>query len=272
MQSNLRKAALLTVSLVLFHLVVGVAFRSQSSINECLKRLVDLFCIVLLLCSVAVSARPPTRAFPYGLGKAEPLACLANVIVVYISVLHFLLDTAMPDDSTDAWYEDTNDEIMVVYCVVVMYYLLLRVLANRRHGARVQVAPLEEERVGLQGPGGHPRQSTPDQAEPPHPVLCCVCEHPRLAAWALNFRICASTLLYLHELVSLAITESEVDTDGTYQYAFMVLWAIIIASFVLASSVGLIRRTTTILLDGFTDSGLFLRIKKDFQARGVSPQ
>jgi divalent metal cation (Fe/Co/Zn/Cd) transporter len=112
--------------------LIGFLFQSSTSLRESAKRVVDLFSVGLFLFSEWISSKPANRIFTYGLGKTSALCSLVNIVIVLIGVLHFLLDTIMPDESANSWYEDTNVEMIMVYTIAVIFYVVLRLMINRK--------------------------------------------------------------------------------------------------------------------------------------------
>src|SRR5918999_3952635 len=81
-----RRTALISVAaaavLLALKLVAGLASGSLGLVSEALHSGTDLVAAVLTYFAIGVAGRPPDRAHPYGHGKAEHLAALAEAGVL----------------------------------------------------------------------------------------------------------------------------------------------------------------------------------------------
>jgi cation diffusion facilitator family transporter len=118
-----RRIALVSVAaavvLIAIKLVTGLATESLGLLSEAAHSGTDLVAALLTLFAVGVAARPADRSHPYGHGKAEHLAALAEAsILVLISLLlaavaiRRLVDGSSDVDAT--WYA------LLVICVVIV--------------------------------------------------------------------------------------------------------------------------------------------------------
>jgi cobalt-zinc-cadmium efflux system protein len=71
-------ALLLIVSFMVVEVVVGLIASSLALLSDAAHMLTDAAAIALALVASALAARPPTRRFSFGLGRAEILAAQAN--------------------------------------------------------------------------------------------------------------------------------------------------------------------------------------------------
>jgi cation diffusion facilitator family transporter len=118
-----RRIALVSVAaavvLIALKLVTGLATGSLGLLSEAAHSGTDLVAALLTLFAVGVAVRPADRSHPYGHGKAEHLAALAEAsILVLISLLiagaaiRRLVDGTADVDAT--WYA------LVVICIVIV--------------------------------------------------------------------------------------------------------------------------------------------------------
>jgi cation diffusion facilitator family transporter len=118
-----RRIALVSVAaavvLIAIKLVTGLATESLGLLSEAAHSGTDLVAALLTLFAVGVAVRPADRSHPYGHGKAEHLAALAEAsILVLISLLlaavaiRRLVDGSSDVDAT--WYA------LLVICVVIV--------------------------------------------------------------------------------------------------------------------------------------------------------
>ena len=123
MVSPQRRIALVSVAaavvLIAIKLVTGLATGSLGLLSEAAHSGTDLVAALLTLFAVGVAVRPVDRSHPYGHGKAEHLAALAEAsILVLISLLlaaaaiRRLVDGTSDVDAT--WYA------LLVICVVIV--------------------------------------------------------------------------------------------------------------------------------------------------------
>ena len=84
-----RRTALVSVlaaaTLVVLKLATGVATGSLGLVSEALHSSVDLVAAVLTFLAVSIAGRPPDATHPYGHGKAEHLAALAEAAIVTVA-------------------------------------------------------------------------------------------------------------------------------------------------------------------------------------------
>jgi cation diffusion facilitator family transporter len=105
-----RLSVLAAAVLVAVKLVTGLATGSLGLLAEALHSGTDLVAALLTLYAVRVAVRPPDREHPYGHGKAEHLAALAEaaVLAVLSLVLAVLAATRLADgghgEVDAAWY------------------------------------------------------------------------------------------------------------------------------------------------------------------------
>src|SRR5262249_62340497 len=87
-----RRTALVSVAaacvLIALKLSTGLASGSLGLISEAVHSGTDLVAALLTLFAVGVSGGPADRGHPYGLGKAEPLAPLAEAAVLVLAGLY----------------------------------------------------------------------------------------------------------------------------------------------------------------------------------------
>jgi cation diffusion facilitator family transporter len=137
-----RRTALVSVVaacvLISLKLATGLATGSLGLISEAVHSGTDLVAALLTLFAVGISGRPADRGHPYGHGKAEHLAALAEagilaLVSLYISyrALAVLVGAAEPRvDPT--WYA-----LLVVVAVIVIdaSRMLVSLRASRRYGS-----------------------------------------------------------------------------------------------------------------------------------------
>ena len=124
--------------LISLKLATGLATGSLGLISEAVHSGTDLVAALLTLFAVGISGRPADRGHPYGHGKAEHLAALAEagilaLVSLYISyrALAVLVGAAEPRvDPT--WYA-----LLVVVAVIVIdaSRMLVSLRASRRYGS-----------------------------------------------------------------------------------------------------------------------------------------
>jgi cation diffusion facilitator family transporter len=129
-----RRIALVSVAaatvLIAIKLVTGLATGSLGLLSEAAHSGTDLVAALLTLFAVGVAVRPADRSHPYGHGKAEHLAALAEAsLLVLISLLlavaaiRRLVDGAAEVDAT--WYA------LLVTCVVIVIDASRAVVSRR---------------------------------------------------------------------------------------------------------------------------------------------
>lgn len=83
------KATLVSVVVSAFlatvKIAAGLLGNAYALVADGVESLLDIFSAVLVLGGLIISSAPRTDRFPYGLGKAEPLAALAVAIVLLIA-------------------------------------------------------------------------------------------------------------------------------------------------------------------------------------------
>src|ERR687884_1349731 len=86
-----RRTALVSVvaacALIALKLVTGVATHSLGLLSEAVHSGTDLVAAILTFVAVGVAGRPADRAHPYGHGKAEHLAALAEAGILVVASL-----------------------------------------------------------------------------------------------------------------------------------------------------------------------------------------
>src|SRR5215203_4594177 len=86
-----RRTALISVVaacvLIALKLVTGLASGSLGLVSEAVHSGTDLVAALLTLFAVGVAVRPADRAHPYGHGKAEHLAALAEAGILVVASL-----------------------------------------------------------------------------------------------------------------------------------------------------------------------------------------
>jgi cation diffusion facilitator family transporter len=106
-----RLSVVAAVVLVAVKLATGLATGSLGLVAEALHSGTDLVAALLTLYAVRVAIRPPDRDHPYGHGKAEHLAALAEAAFLALASAFIgiqagrrLTDGAAPGDVDAAWY------------------------------------------------------------------------------------------------------------------------------------------------------------------------
>src|SRR3954470_21300005 len=137
-----RRTALVSVVaacvLISLKLATGLATESLGLVSEAIHSGTDLVAALLTLFAVGVSGRPADRAHPYGHGKAEHLAALAEggVLVLaslFISFQALRVHLGLTDPSVNpAWYA-----LLVVLLVMAIDVsrLVVSVRASRRYSS-----------------------------------------------------------------------------------------------------------------------------------------
>jgi cation diffusion facilitator family transporter len=137
-----RRTALVSVAaacvLISLKLATGIASGSLGLVSEAIHSGTDLVAALLTLFAVGVSGRPADRGHPYGHGKAEHLAALAEAGILvlaslYISARALLVLFGVNEPSVDpVWYA-----IVVVLIVIVIDAgrLSVSLRASRRYGS-----------------------------------------------------------------------------------------------------------------------------------------
>ena len=137
-----RRTALVSVVaacvLISLKLVTGLATQSLGLVSEAVHSGTDLVAALLTLFAVGVSVRPADRAHPYGHGKAEHLAALAEAAILvlaslYISAQALRVLLGLTEPSVDPkWYA-----LLVVLVVIVIdaSRMIVSLRASRRYGS-----------------------------------------------------------------------------------------------------------------------------------------
>jgi cation diffusion facilitator family transporter len=73
--------------LALAKIIAGIAGHSYALIADGIESILDVFSSLVVLGSLRLSATPQTQRFPYGLGKAEPLAALVVATVLLVAAV-----------------------------------------------------------------------------------------------------------------------------------------------------------------------------------------
>ena len=137
-----RRTALVSVAaacvLISLKLATGLATGSLGLVSEAVHSGTDLVAALLTLFAVGVSGRPADRAHPYGHGKAEHLAALAEAGILalaslYISAQALRVLVGSTEPSVDPkWYA-----LLVVLVVIVIdaSRMIVSLRASRRYGS-----------------------------------------------------------------------------------------------------------------------------------------
>ena len=137
-----RRTALVSVAaacvLISLKLATGLATDSLGLVSEAVHSGTDLVAALLTLFAVGVSGRPADRAHPYGHGKAEHLAALAEAGILalaslYISAQALRVLVGSTEPSVDPkWYA-----LLVVLAVMVIdaSRMVVSLRASRRYGS-----------------------------------------------------------------------------------------------------------------------------------------
>ena len=137
-----RRTALVSVAaacvLISLKLATGLATGSLGLVSEAVHSGTDLVAALLTLFAVGVSGRPADRAHPYGHGKAEHLAALAEAGILalaslYISAQALRVLVGSTEPSVDPkWYA-----LLVVLAVMVIdaSRMVVSLRASRRYGS-----------------------------------------------------------------------------------------------------------------------------------------
>jgi cation diffusion facilitator family transporter len=146
-----RLSVVAAVVLVAVKLATGLATGSLGLIAEAAHSGTDLVAALLTLFAVRVAGRPPDRDHPYGHGKAEHLAALAEAAFLalasgFIAVQagRRLVDGAEPGDVDAAWYA-----LVVLGLVIVIDFT--RATASRRAARRYHSAALASNALHFAG-------------------------------------------------------------------------------------------------------------------------
>ena len=137
-----RRIALVSVVaaavLIAVKLVTGLATGSLGLLSEAAHSGTDLVAALLTLFAVGVAVRPADRSHPYGHGKAEHLAALAEAsflvlvsLLIAAAAIRRLVEGTSDVDA--AWYA------LVVICVVIVIDASRAAVSHR--AARVYEAP-----------------------------------------------------------------------------------------------------------------------------------
>ena len=142
-----RRTALLSVvaatALVVIKLVAGIATGSLGLLSDALHSGTDLVAALLTFFAVGVAVRPADRAHPYGHGKAEHLAALAEAAFLAFASLFIAWQATSrllgrsESDVDAAWYA------LVVLAVVIAVDASRMVVSNRaarRYGSAALAA------------------------------------------------------------------------------------------------------------------------------------
>ena len=137
-----RRTALVSVVaacvLISLKLATGLATGSLGLISEAVHSGTDLVAALLTLFAVGISGRPADRGHPYGHGKAEHLAALAEagilaLVSLYISYRALAVLVCAAEPRVDpTWYA-----LLVVVAVIVIdaSRMLVSLRASRRYGS-----------------------------------------------------------------------------------------------------------------------------------------
>jgi cation diffusion facilitator family transporter len=146
-----RLSVVAAVVLVAVKLVTGLATGSLGLIAEAAHSGTDLVAALLTLFAVRVAGRPADRDHPYGHGKAEHLAALAEAAFLALASAFIavqagrrLLDGAEPGDVDAAWYA-----LLVLGIVIAID--ITRTTASRRGARRYHSAALASNALHFAG-------------------------------------------------------------------------------------------------------------------------
>ena len=137
-----RRTALVSVVaacvLISLKLATGLATDSLGLVSEAVHSGTDLVAALLTLFAVGVSGRPADRAHPYGHGKAEHLAALAEAAILvlaslYISAQALRVLVGSTEPTVDPkWYALL---VVVVVMVIDTSRMVVSLRASRRYGS-----------------------------------------------------------------------------------------------------------------------------------------
>ena len=119
---------LASVALAAIKVIGGLLGHSYALIADGFESMLDILSALVVLGSLRIAARPPTERFPYGFGKAEPLAAVAVSAVLLIvaavlavqSVREILTPHHMPEPFT----------LLILVVVVAAKEVMFRSLAR----------------------------------------------------------------------------------------------------------------------------------------------
>jgi cation diffusion facilitator family transporter len=146
-----RLSVVAAVVLVAVKLATGLATGSLGLIAEAAHSGTDLVAALLTLFAVRVAGRPPDRDHPYGHGKAEHLAALAEAAFLALASAFIaaqasrrLIDGAAPGDVDAAWYA-------LVVLGLVIAIDITRATASRRAAREYHSAALASNALHFAG-------------------------------------------------------------------------------------------------------------------------
>lgn len=122
-------ALLVSASLAVLKIGAGILGNSFALIADGVESVLDLFTGLLVLGGLRVSVSEPTTAYPYGRGKAEPLAALAVATVLLLAAVGIAVgaihEIVSPQDAPEAF------TLAVLVVVLAVKELTFRWLVRR---------------------------------------------------------------------------------------------------------------------------------------------
>jgi cation diffusion facilitator family transporter len=117
-------AILVNACLAIVKLVAGLYGHSYALVADAVESTADIFASTMVVGGLRLSARDPDEQFPFGYGKAEPLAAAVVALMILVAALGIAIEAIreirLPHHTPAAW------TLVVLVAVVITKWILSR--------------------------------------------------------------------------------------------------------------------------------------------------
>ena len=120
-----RLSIIVVIALVALKVVVGAVTGSLSILAQAVDSFLDLFAVIVTLLAIRIAARPADEEHPFGHGKAENMAAIAQAILIFLAS-GSIIYAAVRRIQTGATLELTEAGIVVMVVSIIASIFLSR--------------------------------------------------------------------------------------------------------------------------------------------------